>query len=111
MLNDTSMASAGFYIRTCRRIRNSKKFATIRNFHQNICVNPTILEYCDIYLKSKDLAIKIPKVVCFDINVKANSQYYKFYLRIIQQTIASFHDEKIPTFVTFSRHLDILVAT
>ena len=42
MLNDTSVASAGFYIRTCRRIRNSKKIATIRDFHQNICVNPTI---------------------------------------------------------------------
>ena len=43
MLNDTSVASAGFYIRTCRRIRNSKKIATIRDFHQNICVNPTIV--------------------------------------------------------------------
>ena len=41
MLNDTSVASAGSYIRTCRRIRNSKKIATIRDFHQNICVNPT----------------------------------------------------------------------
>ena len=42
MLNDTSVASAGSYIRTCRRIRNSKKIATIRDFHQNICVNSTI---------------------------------------------------------------------
>ena len=41
MLNDTSVASAGSYIRTCRRIRNSKKIATIRDFHQNICVNST----------------------------------------------------------------------
>ena len=41
MLNDTSVASAGSYIRTCRRIRSSKKIATIRDFHQNICVNPT----------------------------------------------------------------------
>ena len=41
MLNDTSVASAGSYIRTCRRIRNSKKIATIRDFHQNICVNLT----------------------------------------------------------------------
>ena len=46
MLNDTSVASAGSYIRTCRRIRNSKKIATIRDFHQNICVNPTIGEMC-----------------------------------------------------------------
>ena len=44
MLNDTSVASAGSYIRTCRRIRNSKKIATIRDFHQNICVNPTRLQ-------------------------------------------------------------------
>ena len=43
MLNDTSVASVGSYIRTCRRIRNSKKIATIRDFHQNICVNPTII--------------------------------------------------------------------
>ena len=42
MLNDTSVASAGSFHRTCRRIRNSKKIATIRDFHQNICVNPTI---------------------------------------------------------------------
>ena len=41
MLNDASVASAGSYVRTCRRIRNSKKIATIRDFHQNICVNPT----------------------------------------------------------------------
>ena len=41
MLNDASVASAGSYVRACRRIRNSKKIATIRDFHQNICVNPT----------------------------------------------------------------------
>ena len=43
MLNDTNVASAGSYIRTSERIRNSKKIATIRDFHQNICVNPTII--------------------------------------------------------------------
>ena len=43
MLHVASVASAGSYIRTCRRIRNSKKIATIRDFHQNICVNPTIM--------------------------------------------------------------------
>ena len=41
MLNDASVASAGSYVSTCRIIRNSKKIATIRYFHQNICVNPT----------------------------------------------------------------------
>ena len=41
MLNDASVASVGSYVSTCRRIRNSKKIATIRDFHQNICVNPT----------------------------------------------------------------------
>ena len=51
MLNDTSVASAGSYIRTCRRIRNSKKIATIRDFHQNICVNPTISFKKPIVLK------------------------------------------------------------
>ena len=33
LLNDASMASACSYVRTCRRIRNSKKIATIRDFH------------------------------------------------------------------------------
>ena len=33
MLNDASVASACFYVRTCRRVRNSKKIATIRDFH------------------------------------------------------------------------------
>ena len=38
MLNDTSVASAGSYIRMYKN-PNSKKIATIRDFHQNICVN------------------------------------------------------------------------
>ena len=33
LLNDASVASACFYVRTCRRVRNSKKIATIRDFH------------------------------------------------------------------------------
>ena len=33
LLNDASVASACFSVRTCRRIRNSKKIATIRDFH------------------------------------------------------------------------------
>ena len=33
MLNDASVASACFYVRACRRVRNSKKIATIRDFH------------------------------------------------------------------------------
>ena len=33
LLNDASVASAYFYVRTCRRVRNSKKIATIRDFH------------------------------------------------------------------------------
>ena len=51
MLNDASVASAGSYIRTCRRIRNSKKIATIRDFHQNICVNPTNTYFNSLWLK------------------------------------------------------------
>ena len=39
MLNDARVASAGSYVGTCGRIRNSKKTATIRDFHQNMCVN------------------------------------------------------------------------
>ena len=37
LLNDASVASACFYVRTCRRVRNSKKIATIRDFHQGLC--------------------------------------------------------------------------
>ena len=33
LLNDASVASSCFYVRTCRRVRNSKKIATIRDFH------------------------------------------------------------------------------
>ena len=33
LLNDASVASAFFHVRTCRRVRNSKKIATIRDFH------------------------------------------------------------------------------
>ena len=33
LLNDASLASACFYVRTCRRVRNSKKIATICDFH------------------------------------------------------------------------------
>ena len=33
LLNNARVASACFYVRTCRRVRNSKKIATIRDFH------------------------------------------------------------------------------
>ena len=33
MLNDARVASACLYVRTCRRVRNSKNIATIRDFH------------------------------------------------------------------------------
>ena len=33
LLNDASVASACFYVRTCRRVRSNKKIATIRDFH------------------------------------------------------------------------------
>ena len=32
MLNDTSVASVGAYVRTCRRIRNSNKIASIHDY-------------------------------------------------------------------------------
>ena len=61
MLNDTSVASAGSDIRTCRRIRNGKKIATIRDFHQNICVNSTIWFFhtLTIVVQSGQIAILI----------------------------------------------------
>ena len=41
LLNDASVASACFYVRTCRRVRNSKKIATIRDsiyqVHSYVC--------------------------------------------------------------------------
>ena len=42
MLNDARVASACSYVRTCRRVRNSKKIATIRDF---ICLHPRQLDY------------------------------------------------------------------
>ena len=43
MLNDARVASACSYVRTCRRVRNSKQIAIIRDFHVYIRVNSTIL--------------------------------------------------------------------
>ena len=55
LLNDASVASACFYVRTCRRVRNSKKIATIRDFHlpgSFLCLStrliPLPLEYCQL---------------------------------------------------------------
>ena len=62
------VASAGSYIRTCRRIRNSKKIATIRDFHQNICVNPTIILYLyDIknIKEGKEVTFPLCSSMCF----------------------------------------------
>ena len=76
MLNDTSVASAGSYIRTCRRIRNSKKIATIRDFHQNICVNPTkrLLFRIELFLRRcSPTKVSIPKVRFTDRQVYGSS--------------------------------------
>ena len=71
MINDTSVASAGSYIRTCRRIRNSKKIATIRDFHQNIWVNPTIYSYPNF---GKSYFTSIPLWMhCMTINCCSNA--------------------------------------
>ena len=43
MHNDASVAPSGSSLRTCSRIRNSKKIASIRDFHLSICINPTVL--------------------------------------------------------------------
>ena len=54
LLNDASVASACFYVTTCRRVRNSKKIATIRDFHlpgSFLCLS-TRLKY-DMVTKKK----------------------------------------------------------
>ena len=51
LLNDASVASACFYVRTCRRVRNSKKIVTIRDFHlpgSFLCLS-TRLQKCLAY--------------------------------------------------------------
>ena len=51
LLNDARVASACFYVRTCRRVRNSKKIATIRDFHlpgSFLCLSTRL------YVSSKD---------------------------------------------------------
>ena len=48
LLNDASVASACFYVRTCRRVRNSKKIATIRDFHlpgSFLCLSTRLIWY------------------------------------------------------------------
>ena len=49
LLNDASVASACFYVRTCRRVRNSKKIAIIRDFHlpgSFLCLSTRLI--CDV---------------------------------------------------------------
>ena len=51
LLNDASVASACFYVRTCRRVRNSKKIATIRDFHlpgSFLCLSTRLVPYLGI---------------------------------------------------------------
>ena len=46
-----SVSSACFYVRTCRRVRNSKKIATIRDFHlpgSFLCMSTRLQCICDI---------------------------------------------------------------
>ena len=53
LLNDASVASTCFYVTTCRRVRNSKKIATIRDFHlpgSFLCLSTRLL-----WLKSPTL--------------------------------------------------------
>ena len=49
LLNDASVASACFYVRTCRRrVRNSKKIATIRDFHlpgSFLCLSTRLIQW------------------------------------------------------------------
>ena len=59
LLNDASMASACFYVRTCRKVTNSKKIATIRDFHlpgSFLCLSTRLYDYCtslaSVYLLS-----------------------------------------------------------
>ena len=54
LLNDASVASACFYVRTCRRVRNSKKIATIRDFHlpgSFLCLSTRLHVHSSIILK------------------------------------------------------------
>ena len=48
MLNDVIVASACSYARTCQRVRNSKKIATIRDFRVYIRVNSTKRDFANI---------------------------------------------------------------
>ena len=44
------ISSAGFYVRACRRIRNSKIIGSIRDFQLSNCINTTILPGNILYL-------------------------------------------------------------
>ena len=52
------MASACFYVRTCRRVRNSKKIATIRDFNlpgSFLCLSTRLLRQLLVAPKDKPL--------------------------------------------------------
>ena len=62
LLNDASVASACFYVMTCRRVRNSKKIATIHDFHlpgSFLCLSTRLPESRHSQIELSDLFIEI----------------------------------------------------
>ena len=71
LLNDASVASACFYVRTCRRVRNSKKIATIRDFHlpgSFLCLSTRLINLLRIFKtpKLKTLDFSFNQIVAID---------------------------------------------
>ena len=104
LLSDASVASACSYIRTCRRVRNSKKIATIRDFYlpgSFFCLSTTLIHYTLEYSKCQTLG-----QICYEVtevchtdspdrqlmwllgaNVTKNAAQTNYYQKMISRTI------------------------
>ena len=85
LLNDARVASACFYVRTCRRVRNSKKIATIRDFHlpgSFLCLSTRL--YIRVEIMGCRLGMGVIKENGREGLVKSHYFYFAHFLNIWQ---------------------------
>ena len=77
LLNDASVASACFYVRTCRRVRNSQKIATIRDFHlpgSFLCFSTRLMGQSTKYIGSL-VILTLTSVFIYGHNLRLMAAY------------------------------------
>ena len=88
LLNDARVASACFYVRTCRRVRNSKKIATIRDFHlpgSFLCLSTRLV--LPLWFVITECAYLIQHLhFCSDWLITKKSKYPEFCMGYIDET-------------------------